>query len=185
MRDLIEIRIHSRGGQGGVTAAKLMGLSAFHEGKKSSAFPRYGAERRGAPVVAFVRIGEKSVGMYSEVKNPDVVVVLDPSVMESVNVLEGLKENGIVFVNTKDEEIARKLKGDSRRVFFCDITGISLSLNLTVSGAPILNTPVLGALAKAGLFSMDAVRKAIREMFPKDERNVEAAEMAYEMTREV
>jgi|Deesub1362A_J573_1020465.scaffolds.fasta_scaffold01242_3 pyruvate ferredoxin oxidoreductase gamma subunit len=183
--DLIEIRIHSRGGQGGVTAAKLMGLAAFHEGKKSSAFPKYGAERRGAPVVSFVRIGERSVGMYSEVKNPNVVVILDPSVMESVDVLEGLEEDGIVVMNAKDEYDAKKLKGDSRRVFLCDITGISLSLNLTVAGAPILNTPVLGALARAGIFSMDAVRKAIKEMFPKDERNIKAAEMAYEITKEV
>jgi len=185
MSELIEIRIHSRGGQGGVTAAKLMGLAAFHEGKDSSAFPRYGAERRGAPVVSFVRIGERSVGMYSEVKSPDVVVILDPTVMDSVDVLEGLKENGIVIINTKDEEEAKKLKDEAGRVLMCDITGIALSLNLTIAGAPILNTPVLGALAKAGLFSIDAVRKAIKEMFPRDERNVRAAEMAYEMTKEV
>jgi pyruvate ferredoxin oxidoreductase gamma subunit len=170
---MYEIRIHSRGGQGGVTAARLIALAAFRDGKYATACPFYGAERRGAPVVSFVRIDDRPIKVYSQIRAPDLVVVLDSSVMDVVNVLSGLKKGGSVLLNASHP----MQLGDSP-VYIVDLTGIALRENLVVAGSPILNTPVLGALARIGVVSMDSVKLAIREMFP-DERNVSAAEAAY------
>jgi pyruvate ferredoxin oxidoreductase gamma subunit len=149
---MFEIRIHSRGGQGGVTAARLLAMAALHDGKYATACPFYGAERRGAPVVSFVRIDDHPIKVYSQIRDPDLVVVLDASVMETVDVLHGLKKGGRVLINS------------AHRPEF--------------AGSPILNTPVLGALAKMGIVSVDSAKTAIREMFT-DERNVKAAEATY------
>ncbi|MDD1725084.1 MAG: 2-oxoacid:acceptor oxidoreductase family protein [Methanospirillum sp.] len=172
---MYEIRLHSRGGQGGVTAAKLMALAAFRDGKFATAAPFYGAERRGAPIVSFIRIDEKPIKIYSQIHNPDLIVVLDPSIIDLVNVFEGLKPDGDVLINAPD--IPEKAAG--YRVRHVDLTGIALKLNLIVAGNPILNTPVIGALAKMGLFSRESASAAIKEMF-SDERNLNAALMAYE-----
>jgi pyruvate ferredoxin oxidoreductase gamma subunit len=170
---MFEIRIHSRGGQGGVTAARLLALAAIHDGKYATAAPFYGAERRGAPIVSFVRIDDKPIKIYSQIKKPDMVVVLDASVMDVVDVLQGLKSGGKVLVNSQQK---REFTGFSSG--YVDLTGIALKEDLVVSGSPILNTPVIGALAKMGIVSADSAKKAIREMFT-DERNVKAAEIAY------
>ena len=170
---MFEIRIHSRGGQGGVTAARLLALSAIYDGKYATACPFYGAERRGAPIVSFVRIDDNPIKIYSQIKQPDMVVVLDASVMEVVDVLQGLKKGGKVLINSTHE---KKFAGFSSS--HVDLTGIALRENLVVAGGPILNTPVLGALAKMGIISVESAKKSIREMF-SDERNVRAAEAAY------
>jgi pyruvate ferredoxin oxidoreductase gamma subunit len=170
---MFEIRIHSRGGQGGVTAARLLAMAALHDGKYATACPFYGAERRGAPVVSFVRINDHPIKVYSQIRDPDLIVVLDASVMEVVDVLAGLKKGGSVLVNSAHP---REFGGFTSR--FVDLTGIALRENLVVAGSPILNTPVLGALAKMGIISVTSAKKAIREMFT-DERNVAAAEAAY------
>ena len=170
---MYEIRIHSRGGQGGVTAARLLALSAIHDGKYATACPFYGAERRGAPIVSFVRINDTPIKIYSQIKKPDMVVVLDASVMDVVDVLQGLKSGGKVLVNSVHK---KEFAGFSTS--HVDLTGIALRENLVVAGSPILNTPVLGALAKMGIISVDSAKKSIREMFT-DERNVRAAEAAY------
>jgi pyruvate ferredoxin oxidoreductase gamma subunit len=171
---VFEIRIHSRGGQGGVTAARLLALSAIHDGKYATACPFYGAERRGAPIVSFVRIDDKPIKIYSQIKKPDMVIVLDASVMDVVDVLLGLKKGGKVLINSAH---AREFTGFTSG--HVDLTGIALKENLVVAGSPILNTPVLGALAKMGIISVDSAKVAIREMF-SDERNVKAAEAAYQ-----
>ena len=101
---MYEIRIHSRGGQGGVTAARLLALAAFRDGKYATACPFYGAERRGAPVVSYVRIDDRPIRVYSQIRNPDLVIVLDPSVMEVVDVLHGLKSGGKVLINGTNAE---------------------------------------------------------------------------------
>jgi pyruvate ferredoxin oxidoreductase gamma subunit len=170
---MYEIRIHSRGGQGGVTAARLLALAAFHDKKYATACPFYGAERRGAPVVSYVRIDDSPIKVYSQIRNPDLVVVLDPSVMDVVDVLHGLKPDGRVLINATRVE---KIPGHT--VYSVDLTGIALSLNLVIAGSPILNTPVMGALAKMGIVSVESAKGAIKEMF-SDERNVRAAEAAY------
>jgi pyruvate ferredoxin oxidoreductase gamma subunit len=172
---MYEIRLHSRGGQGGVTAAKLIALAAFRDGKYATAAPFYGAERRGAPIVSFIRIDDKPIKIYSQIHHPDLVVVLDSSVIDLVNVLEGLKPDGKAFVNAPS--IPESMKGN--HTYAVDLTDIALKNNLVVAGSPILNTPVIGALAKMGLFSRESARTAITEMFA-DERNLKAAMMAYE-----
>jgi pyruvate ferredoxin oxidoreductase gamma subunit len=174
---MFEIRIHSRGGQGGVTAARLLALAAIHDGKYATAAPFYGAERRGAPIVAFVRIDDKPIKVYSQIKKPDMVVVLDASVMDAVGVLLGLKAGGKVLVNSQQK---KEFAGYSSSNV--DLTGIALKEQLVVSGSPILNTPVIGALARMGIVSADSAKQAIREMF-SDERNVKAAEAAYKELR--
>ncbi|AGB03890.1 2-oxoacid:acceptor oxidoreductase family protein [Methanoregula formicica] len=171
---MFEIRIHSRGGQGGVTAARLLALAAIHDGKYATAAPFYGAERRGAPIVSFVRIDDKPIRIYSQIKKPDMVIVLDASVMDVVDVLQGLKNGGKVLVNSQQKKDFPGFSSSN-----VDLTGIALRENLVVSGSPILNTPVIGALAKQGLVSAESAKKAIKEMF-SDERNVKAAEAAYQ-----
>lgn len=171
---MFEIRIHSRGGQGGVTAARLLALAAIHDGKYATAAPFYGAERRGAPIVSFVRIDDKPIRIYSQIKKPDMVIVLDASVMDVVDVLQGLKTGGKVLVNSQQKKDFPGFVSSN-----VDLTGIALRENLVVSGSPILNTPVIGALAKQGLVSVESAKKAIKEMF-SDERNVKAAEAAYQ-----
>jgi len=171
---MFEIRIHSRGGQGGVTAARLLALAAIHDGKYATAAPFYGAERRGAPIVSFVRIDDKPIRIYSQIKKPDMIIVLDASVMDVVDVLQGLKGGGKVLINSQQKKVFSGYSSSN-----VDLTGIALREKLVVSGSPILNTPVIGALAKMGIVSVDSARKAIREMF-SDERNVKAAETAYQ-----
>lgn len=170
---MFEVRIHSRGGQGGVTAARLLALAAIRDGKYATACPFYGAERRGAPVVSYVRIDDRPIRVYSQIRHPDLVLVLDPSVMDVVDVLSGMKPGGRVLMNAGEP---REMKGFP--TFAVDLTGIALRENLVVAGSPILNTPVLGALAKMGIITMESAEMAIQEMF-SDRRNVAAAEAAY------
>jgi pyruvate ferredoxin oxidoreductase gamma subunit len=170
---MFEIRIHSRGGQGGVTAARLLAMAALHDGKYATACPFYGAERRGAPVVSFVRIDDHPIKVYSQIRDPDLVIVLDASVMDVVDVLNGLKKGGRVLINS-----AHKPEFAGFTTFNVDLTGIALKEKLVVAGSPILNTPVLGALAKMGIITSESAKKAISEMF-SDDRNVKAADAAY------
>ncbi|HTY91801.1 MAG TPA: 2-oxoacid:acceptor oxidoreductase family protein [Methanocella sp.] len=175
---MLEIRIHSRGGQGGVTASKLLAQAAFIEGKYGAAFPLYGAERRGAPVTSFTRISDHDIKISSQIYEPDIVVVLDDSIMDLVDVTEGLKEGGLLVVNTENGEKLKDPRYAKFKIARVNVTDIALSLGLVLSGNPILNTPILGALAKLGVVRLDSAEKAIKDMF-EDERNVKAAEAAY------
>jgi len=177
---LKEIRIHGRGGQGGVTAAELLAHAAFAEGKWVQAIPFFGAERRGAPVKAFARISDEPISIRSQVYNPDYVLVLDSTLLEVIDVTEGLKKDGIIVVNTtkKPEELG--IKG--YRVATVDATGIALELKLLVAGLPVLNTSMLGAFAKATEeVKLESVMKVIGEQWPGSvgEKNAEGAAIAY------
>ncbi|MEM3577724.1 MAG: pyruvate ferredoxin oxidoreductase subunit gamma [Candidatus Bathyarchaeia archaeon] len=177
---LKEIRIHGRGGQGGVTAAELLAHAAFIEGKWVQAFPYFGAERRGAPVKAFARISDEPILVHSQIYNPDYVIVLDPAIYKFVDVTEGLKKDGIILMNTtkKPEEV--ELKG--WRIATVDATGIALELNLLVAGLPVVNSAIVGAFAKAtGEIKLQSALKVIREVWPgaAGEKNARAAELAY------
>ncbi len=176
---MLEIRFHSRGGQGGVTASKLLAQAAFLEGKYGTAFPFYGAERRGAPVMAFTRISDKEIKISSQVYDPDIVVVLDDSIMDLVDVTVGLKEGGLLLVNTQHVAKLKDPRYKKFKIASVNVTDIALSEGLVLSGNPILNTPILGALAKLGVVKLDSAEKAIKDMFD-DERNVKAARAAYE-----
>ncbi|MDF2955960.1 2-oxoacid:acceptor oxidoreductase family protein [Candidatus Alkanophaga liquidiphilum] len=177
-RRVIEIRLHSRGGQGGVTAAKMLAVAAFLEGKYSTASSFYGAERRGAPTVSFTRISDHEIRKYSQIRRPDCVIVMDPTVIDAVDVTEGLKPGGKLLINTENNIDADKF--EDYEVYTVNATKISLDFDLKVAGAPVLNVPIVGAVAKMGIVRLDAVRGAILKMFP-NEKNVAAAEVAYKM----
>jgi len=177
---LKEIRIHGRGGQGGVTAAEMLARAAFKEGKWVQAFPFFGAERRGAPVKAFARISEKPILVRSQVYNPDYVIVLDATLLQVIDVTEGLKKDGIIIVNATKKPEELNLKG--YRVATVDATGIALELKLLVAGLPVLNTPMLGAFAGATReIKLETVLETIREEWPGaiGEKNAEGAALAY------
>ena len=176
-----EIRIHGRGGQGGVTAAELIARAAYKEGKWVQAFPYFGAERRGAPVRAFARISTEPILVRSQIYNPDYVLVLDESLLEVANVTEGLKKDGIIVINTRKEPSEVDLYG--YRIATVDATGIALELELLVAGLPVVNTAMVGAFAAAtGEIKIESVVEAIKEEWrgAVGEKNAKAAVLAYE-----
>ena len=148
MKDLTEIRRHGRGGPGAKTAALLFGDAALAQGLYIQAFPEYGPERMGAPVASFNRISSKPISIHSGVTNPDIVIVLDPTLIDSIDVTEGMSEGSSLIVNTekspKDVKEDCKIKGDIK-VFTIDASKISKE----TIGRDIPNTPMLGALIKA------------------------------------
>ena len=174
-----EIRIHGRGGQGSVTAAELIAVAAFEDGKWSQAFPYFGTERRGAPVTAFARISDSKIRLRSQVYEPDYVIVQDPSLLSAVDVASGMKKDGLVIVNSEKDPSALKLNTDAK-VKTIDAT----TLAIEVIGVPIVNTALLGAFAGAtGQIRLESVSKAIRGRFPGKigEKNVEAVRRAFEL----
>jgi len=147
-KELVEIVFHGRGGQGSVTAANLLVAAALKDGNKGvQAFPFFGAERRGAPVRAFARISGDEIHLRSEIYNPDIVIVLDESIMDIVDVLKGLKKDGTILINTrknpKEFDFSKKFN-----VATVDATGIALKHEILIGGIPVVNTPILGAIPK-------------------------------------
>ena len=179
---LIEIRWHGRGGQGAVTSAELVAQAAINEGKYAQAFPAFGAERRGAPVVAFVRINsDEPIRVRAEVAEPDVVVVLDPGLLRIENVTSGLKANGMVVVNTKKQpEQIRQEFSINWSLATVDATTIAREL----LGVPIVNTSMVGALLRAtGVVKLESLFEPLRQRFGRlAERNINAMKRAYEET---
>ncbi|MDD1763731.1 MAG: pyruvate ferredoxin oxidoreductase subunit gamma [Methanobacteriaceae archaeon] len=174
---MIEIRFHGRGGQGAVTAAEILAKAAFEDGKYCQAFPFFGAERKGAPVMAFSRIHDKPIRRRYQVYTPDYVVVLDETLLEAVDIVSGLKDGGKVIINTEED-----LKLDSVEVHTIDATGIALE----TLGVPIVNTVMLGAFSKVTEeVSLDSIIKITKETFPGKigEKNAKAAEIAYEQVK--
>ncbi|UCE91932.1 MAG: pyruvate ferredoxin oxidoreductase subunit gamma [Methanobacteriota archaeon] len=181
---MYEIRFHGRGGQGAVMAAQALASSAHSEGGYATAFPFFGAERRGAPVLAFTRIDEKRVYRKTQVYEPDYVVVLDESLLDTVNVVEGLKEGGMVLVNSSKQP-AEVDVGIDVKMATVDATSVALE----VLKQPATNSSILGALSKAtGLVSIESIEKGILQVFgdrlgPKiGEKNAKAARVAYDRT---
>lgn len=177
-----EIRWHGRGGQGTVTAADLLARAALYDGfNGTQSFPFFGAERRGAPVKAFTRISKATILVHSQVYNPDVIMILDSTLMKITNVLEGAKDDSFLIINSTKKEEELGLDGHFN-TFVVDATGIALKLGLTVAGEPIANTPMLGAFSRATkLVGMESIEKAILEEWkgPVGEKNVKATEEAY------
>lgn len=143
---MIEVRFHGRGGQGAVTCAELLAVAAISENKFAQGFPSFGPERRGAPVAAFARVSPDRIRLRSKIYEPDVVVVLDPTLLEVANPAQGLKAAGVLIVNT-DQPAAevRRITGYAGRIGVVDATRIAIE----VIGRPITNTTMLGALVKA------------------------------------
>jgi len=179
---LIEIRWHGRGGQGAVTSAELLARAAIDEGKYAQAFPSFGPERRGAPVLAFDRISEKTpIRIRAEITEPDVVVVLDSTLLSIVNVTSGLKEKGILVINTRRplEELESEF-GNKWRLAVVDANTIAREL----LGVLIVNTTMLGALLKAtGVVKVDSLAEPLNERFGRlGERNMSSMKRAFEET---
>jgi len=182
---VIEIRIHGRGGQGAVIASEILAKAFFKEGKYVQAFPHFGVERRGAPVAAFVRIGDPgSLFVRTNIYEPDHIIVLDPTLITAVNVLEGLKPGGWIIVNSAAEPSELGLP-DRYRVATVDATGIAIRHKLGTKTTPIVNTAILGAFARAaGMPSLEKLTEAIMEEVPvKQEENAAAARDAFEQTK--
>ena len=179
---MIEIRIHGRGGQGSVTAAELLAVAAFDDGREAQAFPAFGVERRGAPVLAFCRIDSERIRIRSQIYKPDYVIVQDPTLMDTVDVLAGLKPDGTVLINTEHAAAELKLDTTARVVTFP-----ATQIALETLGRPIMNTAIMGAFAGiSGAISFEAIERSIRHRFPGElgEKNVQAARKAYELTKE-
>ena len=179
---LIEIRWHGRGGQGAVTSAELVAKAAINEGKYAQAFPSFGPERRGAPVLAFVRISsEQPIKVRAEIAKPDVVVVLDPGLLRIVDVTSGLKENGVLIINTRSsiQDIESEF-GTKWRLAIIDATRIAREL----LGVPITNTTMVGALIKAtGVVKLESLLEPLNQRFEHlAEKNINAMKRAYEET---
>jgi pyruvate ferredoxin oxidoreductase gamma subunit len=181
---MVEIRFHGRGGQGAVTSAELTALAAIEEGKFGQAFPSFGPERRGAPVMAFVRVSDSPIVTREKVYQPDIVIVLDPTLLKIVNVEEGLKEGGVVILNTpKSAAEIRGENGIKARLATVDGTKIAIE----TMRVPIANTTMLGALIKAtGLIQMSCLQGPIKHRFgPIAEKNLKACSRAFDETQMV
>ncbi|MBN2518190.1 MAG: 2-oxoacid:acceptor oxidoreductase family protein [Candidatus Altiarchaeota archaeon] len=186
-KDVFEIRIHGRGGQGGKTAAQFIAEAAMKDGKQIQAFPDYGPERTGAPVNSYVRISDEKIRLYQPIRHPDVVLVIDPTLPEVINVTEGLEEEGILVVNTTKtpEEIKKELNFEGK-VYTVDATKISID----VLGANRPNTPILGAFAKVtGVVPIASIEDRIKAKFlkkigeEKTQANIESVRRAYNEVR--
>jgi len=166
MEDLIEIRWHGRGGQGAVTASKLLAEAALGSGQYFQAFPDYGPERMGAPIRAFTRLSPRPIRIHSAVETPDIVVVLDPTLLATVAVAEGLKKDGTLLVNTSSSpaEVRDTTGLREGRVFVVDASHIAIK----EIGREVTNTPMLGALARAtALFDIEELTGELRAWFGK------------------
>ncbi len=184
-RKYIEVRWHGRGGQGAVTAAEIAAEAAFYDGYKGvTAAPFFGAERRGAPVIATNRFAREPIRTFVLVQKPAIVVVLDESILRVVNVVAGIEPDGLVLINSTKPPEAIKLAAPVR-VATTDATRCATQAGLMVSGTVLFNTAVLGGFAKAtGLIGMESIEKALRNHFKGEagEKNVLGARYAYEAT---
>ena len=181
-----EIRWHGRGGQGAVTSAKILADAAFRSGFVGvTSQPSFGAERRGAPITASTRLDDEPIRILSQVTEPDIVVILDDSLIEVGQVTAGLKPGGMVIVNTVRPADELGIAGDVR-VVTSDVTGAAEAADLIVGGQPMVSTAILGAIASAtGLVTMESVDAAIGHAFKGSAaaKNIEAARIAFECTR--
>ena len=166
MSELTEIRWHGRGGQGVVTAGKLLAETAMGAGQYFQAFPDYGPERMGAPIRAYTRLSSGPITIHSQIEEPNVVLVLDPTLLDVVPVTEGLEETGTLLVNTSMSPAeVRKITGfKTGKVFTVDASHIAIE----EMGREITNTPMLGAFARAtGLFDVEDLAEQLRAWFVK------------------
>jgi len=181
---MIEIRFHGRGGQGAVVASQLLAQAAFLDGREPQSFPFFGVERRGAPVTAFARVDDRPIGVRTSIVSPDIVVVLDPGLLATTPVAEGLKEGGLLLVNSPSPPEKIRAPPSVRRASV-DATAIAASHGLGSRTLPIVNTTILGALARAsGVVSLEALGRAIDRYVPaKPEQNRAAAAEGFASVR--
>lgn len=177
---MIEIRIHGRGGQGAVTASEVLAIAAFHNNHFSQAFPRFGPERTGAPVEAYCRIDNTFIRTRAQIYKPDYLIILDSTLLDAVDVTSGLKEGGVIVINSSDDEIKKRFP--NYHVFVVDATKIALD----TLGRPIVNTAILGGfIAATSLLPLASLEATLAERFSGEilEKNIHAIRKAYEFIR--
>ena len=190
--NLVEIRWHGRGGQGAKTASLLLADAAFNTGKYIQGFPEYGPERMGAPITAYNRISDKPIRIHSNIYEPDYVVVVDDSLLESVDVTAGLKEDGAIVINTtKDADYLKTaLKGYKGKIFTIDARKVSME----TLGRYFPNTPMLAAIVKVSKVMdekdfLEDMQGSFKHKFAKKpeviEGNMKALEMALNDVKEI
>lgn len=184
---MFQVRIHGRGGQGVVTAAELLSIAAFLEGKHAQAFPSFGSERMGAPVVSYCRIDEREIRSREPVTAPDALIIQDPTLLQSVDVLQGLNPEGYILINSRrsfeDLGIAEFVAGFPPH-HVCDVGATELAMKHV--GRPVPNAALLGGFAAVSKqIQLKSVEKAISEKFPGDvgAANVAAAKEAFEIAK--
>lgn len=184
---MFQVRIHGRGGQGVVTAAEMLSIAAFEEGRHAQAFPSFGSERTGAPVVAFCRIADKEIRLREPIMEPDALIIQDPTLLHQVDVFAGLKKDGYILINTNKtfEELGL---GDFLRDWhperLCTVSATDLSIKHV--GRPVPNVPLLGGFAAvSGIIKLESVALAIREKFSGKvaDGNIAAATEAFNIVR--
>ena len=164
---MFQVRIHGRGGQGVVTAAEMLSIAAFEEGRYAQAFPSFGSERTGAPVVSFCRISNQEIRLREPIMEPDAIIIQDPTLLNQVDVFSGLKKNGFILINTNKsftdlglEDFVREWQKDR----LCSVSATELSLKHV--GRPVPNVPLLGGFAAiSGVIQLASVVKAIEDKF--------------------
>ena len=181
MRELIEVRWHGLGGMGAVTSADLFASAAISEGKFAQSFPSFGIERRGAPVVAFLRIADQFIRTRNNITTPDVIIVFTPNLFNQIGVLDGLKDSGKLIVNSS--KLPNELKSELKLkglVFTVNASRIAME---TIK-LPIYNTAMMGALQKATkTVKMESLEAQIRARFgDRADSNIEAMRIAYSQT---
>jgi len=178
---MIEIRFHGRGGQGAVVASKVLAVAFFHEGFFVQSFPAFGVERRGAPVMAFLRVDRQPIQLRMNIYEPDHIIILDPTLIGAADVTSGLKSNGWILINSHHPaEVFSNLK--PFQIATVDATSIAIRNGLGSRTNPIVNTAILGAFSKvSGLLGIDSIALSIREEVPgKKDENARAAREAYQ-----
>ena len=192
MGNLIEIRWHGRGGQGAKTASLLLADAAFNTGKYIQGFPEYGPERMGAPITAYNRISDDPITIHSNIYEPDYVVVVDDTLLESVDVTAGLKENGAIVINTtkSDDYLKKALKGYKGGIYTIDARKVSME----ALGKYFPNTPMLAAIVKVGKIMdekafIEDMEGSFKHKFAKKpeviEGNMKALELALKEVKKV
>lgn len=179
LKKMLEVRWHGRGGQGAWTASELLARAAIYEGKYIQSFPEFGPERMGAPVTAFTRISTEPIHVHCAVYNPDIVAVLDNTLLKTVPVEEGLSENGKIIVNSKGKPTEIKTaKVNQSEIWIVPATEIAMKY----LGMPITNTAMLGATAKvSSIVRLESIEKVVKERFRPDlaEKNITVIREAY------
>jgi pyruvate ferredoxin oxidoreductase gamma subunit len=178
---MIEVRFHGRGGQGAVTSAEMVALAAIEEGKYAQGFPSFGPERRGAPVISFARVDDKPIRLRSKIYQPDVAVVLDPSLLKILDPSQGLKPGGLLIINTnKSVEEIKAQFGYKVRLAVVDADTIARQ----ELGLPITNTTMLGALIRGtGIVQLESLLPPLKTRFGRGaERNANALRRAHAET---
>ncbi len=181
---MFQVRIHGRGGQGVVTGAELLSVAAYLEGKHAQAFPSFGSERMGAPVISFCRIDDKEIRLREPIFEPDALIVQDPTLFKAMDVCQGLKPNGYLLVNSNRSLTDLHLDAIARQLPAGHVLTVPASeLALKHVGRPLPNAALLGAFARlTGIIQLQSVAAAIRDAFPEKiaMANIAAATAAHD-----